>query len=181
MMVDERKRLLPPRLDDQEVDAPFTCCFPRTSNKTLGKASILLALSLERIAFYSLTGNLILFLNGTEYQWDSYYAAIASYVFLGISSMCYCLGGIFADVKIGRFKAILCAFVIYLLGYAVFTVISQKDIMHQIINKQEALGHGLVYVALAVVGLGTGLFKANIAPFGIDQVVSYGQIYKHQK
>ena len=171
-MVDERKRLLPPRLDDQEVDAPFTCCLPRTRNKTLGKATILLTLSLERIAFYSLTGNLILFLNGTSYGWDSYKAAIASYVFLGISSMCYFVGGMLADIKLGRFKAIFIAIIIYLLGYSCFTAISHKDVMGKILknNSPDTLCVAVVYIALTVIGIGTGLFKANIAPFGVDQV-----------
>lgn len=180
-MVDERKRLLPPRLDDQEEEAPFTCCLPRINNRTVGKATILFTLALERVAFYSLSGNLILFLNGTDYGWVSYQAVNASYVFLGISSMFYFLGGILADIKLGRFKTILIALVVYLVGYTFFPVISQQDIMTKIVhnstgfcgsspNSDKQSCVATIYVALVVVAVGTGVFKANIAPFGADQV-----------
>ena len=191
-MVDERKRLLPPRLDDQEVEPPFTCCLPRVNNRTVGKTSILITLALERIAFYSLSGNLVLFLNGTSYSWTSYQAVNASYVFLGISYMSVFLGGILADIKLGRFKVIFLAFIIYLIGYVFFPVISQRDVMNTIMNKTEGFCdpktnskdgntesgtpcNALIYTALVVVGIGTGIFKANIAPFGADQVskISY--------
>ena len=183
-MVDERKRLLPPLLDDQEVEPPFTCCLPRINNRTVGKTSILITLALERIAFYSLSGNLILFLNGTSYSWTSYEAVNASYVFLGISYMSVFLGGILADIKFGRFKVIFIAFIIYLLGYVFFPVISQTGVMGNILNT-TGKGTGfcntesgtpciaLIYIALVVVGIGTGIFKANIAPFGADQVLPF--------
>ena len=188
-MVDERKRLLPPRLDDQEVDPPFSCCLPRINNRTVGKTSILITLALERIAFYSLSGNLILFLNGTDYGWTSYQAVNASYVFLGISYMSVFLGGILADIKFGRFKIIFIALIIYMLGYAFFPVISQHNIMKNIVKNNTGFCHSkvgnsesdtpcdaLVYIALVIVGIGTGIFKANIAPFGADQVLYMIQI-----
>lgn len=179
-MVDERKRLLPPRLDDQEADAPFTCCLPRINNRTVGKTAILITLALERVAFYSLSGNLILFLNGTDYNWVSYSAVNASYFFLGMTCIFYFIGGILADIRLGRFKAIFIGLIIYLIGYMFFPVISQKDLMHRIVRNDTGLCSSssdlrdscaaTIYIALLVIGVGSGIFKANIAPFGADQL-----------
>jgi len=187
-MVDERKRLLPPRIDNSEEDNPCSaccrcsCCFVRTNNKRCSKAAVLITVALERLAFYSLSGNLVLFLNGTRYNWSSMEAANASFVFLGIACIFYFIGGITADVKCGRFKMIIIAFCVYIIGYSFFPVISNDDIINKLSNNKTHFqcslsnndGHYVcpffIYLALVVVAMGTGLLRANIAPFGADQV-----------
>lgn len=181
-MVDERKRLLPPRLDDTEEDAPCSCCpTTRYRNKFLSKATVLAAVAFERLAFYSISGNLILFLNGTQYSWSSLYALDASFYFLGIACIFYFFGGILADIMFGRFRVIFAAFIIYIVGYAIFPVLSNANIANTLTNssymncsagnsKPAAGCTALIFVGLTIVGAGTGMLRANIAPFGADQV-----------
>ena len=186
-MVDERKRLIPPRHDDMDEEAPCSCfVFPRYSNKILAKATILSTVAFERLAFYSISGNLILFLNGTKYNWSSLYALDASFFFLGFACISYFLGGIIADIRFGRFRVIVAAFIIYLLGYILFPVLSNDKIQRELLNtsslncisKNTTLATDtltnecsvIVFVALAIVGIGTGMLRANMAPFGADQV-----------
>lgn len=184
-MVDERRRLLPPRLDHTEEDAPCLCCFGgrRCNNKTFAKGTVLATVAFERLAFYSISGNLVLFLNGTMYagghNWSSYNALKASFFFSGFACIFYFLGGIIADVKFGRFRVIIAAFIIYLTGYLLFPGLSNPSILKTTNDtliycdgskKCAAAAPYLVYIALAIVGAGTGILKANIAPFGADQL-----------
>lgn len=181
-MVDERKRLLPPLLSDAEEDAPCLCCnYPQCGNKRQAKFSVLATVAFERLAFYSISGNLILFLNGTAHDWSAYSAIDATYYFLGIACIFYFLGGILADIKFGRFRVIIASFIIYLIGYTLFPILAKPiDLSHQ--NGTQSLCssedggvsfcYALVFVSLTIIGAGTGMLRANIAPFGADQVCS---------
>jgi hypothetical protein len=44
---------------------------------------ILLSAGFERLAFYSLAGNLVLFLTSDNIQWSSSHSVIVSFIFLG--------------------------------------------------------------------------------------------------
>jgi hypothetical protein len=59
---------------------------------------------LERLAFYSLAGNLVLFLNIVPYEWESVNSMYALLYFFGISYLMSFLGGLLADTLLGRFK-----------------------------------------------------------------------------
>ncbi|WAR02042.1 S15A4-like protein [Mya arenaria] len=185
-MVDERKRLLPPRIGSSEEDPPCgcsECCIPfRIENRTCSKTAVLITVALERLAFYSISGNLILFLNGTKYNWSSYAAMNASYIFLGVACIFYFIGGIAADIKFGRFKVIVFAFAVYTIGYAFFPVMSNKQIINKLstnatefqcnidaMDKEKYYCPAVLYLALVIVAMGTGMLRANIAPFGADQ------------
>ncbi|XP_052802379.1 solute carrier family 15 member 4-like [Mya arenaria] len=186
-MVDERKRLLPPRIGSSEEDPPCgcsECCIPfRIENRTCSKTAVLITVALERLAFYSISGNLILFLNGTKYNWSSYAAMNASYIFLGVACIFYFIGGIAADIKFGRFKVIVFAFAVYTIGYAFFPVMSNKQIINKLstnatefqcnidaMDKEKYYCPAVLYLALVIVAMGTGMLRANIAPFGADQL-----------
>lgn len=185
-MVDERRRLLPPRLDDTEEEAPCSCCqTPRYHNSLFAKATVLATVAFERLAFYSISGNLILFLNGTKYNWSSFYALDASFFFLGIACIFYFFGGVLADFKFGRFRIILTAFIIYIVGYTTFPVLSNPDVVSKLVNSSymnctagdttPSEGcQALIFVGLTIVGVGTGMLRANIAPFGADQLKGEG-------
>ena len=161
-------------------------------------AAILLALVFERIAFYGLVGNLVLFLNKDPYRWESYHAIDASLYFFGLSFVMSLIGGWLADAVLGRFKALLISFLIYGAGYVILPFLTQKTThfhgfvttnlsipsICKLINDTDAHdGDGdkdpfdercawLIYIALTIIGIGTGSVKANIAPFGCDQVSS---------
>jgi dipeptide/tripeptide permease len=61
---------------------------PKTDNRTqfqkrLAVWLILFAVALERFAFYSLAGNLVLFLTSDAIQWTSLHSVTASFIFFG--------------------------------------------------------------------------------------------------
>jgi dipeptide/tripeptide permease len=59
---------------------------------------ILLSAGFERLAFYSLAGNLVLFLTSDLIQWSSTNSVIVSFIFLGTKK----------DLKLNAFYNILC-------------------------------------------------------------------------
>ncbi|KAL3856879.1 hypothetical protein ACJMK2_011587 [Sinanodonta woodiana] len=185
-MVDERKRLIPLRNDIQEEEnVPFCCC-PRIKNRKIAQATVLLTVALERFAFYSLSGNLVLFLTIPSLGWGSYNAINASLYFLGISFITCLFGGWLADAFTGRLRAILLAFAVYLVGYVLFLLLSDSNFYHgnrsticsRNVSQTNKNGNSLpdencawqVYITLTIIAVGTGVVKANLAPFGADQV-----------
>ena len=181
-MVDERRRLLPRGInhEDDFENPPCLCCFQRSESetRTWPKITVLIAVALERLAFYSISGNLILFLNGTNYLWSSADAMVASFFFLGISCLFYFIGGLIADMKCGRYRVICVGFFIYIIGYSLFPMFSYLEgewnsnttNFHCDSSDKENKCTGFIYPALTVVAIGTGVVRANIAPFGADQV-----------
>ncbi|XP_064620190.1 solute carrier family 15 member 4-like [Lineus longissimus] len=88
----------------------------RTTKQWAG-AAILGTVTLERIAFYGVTGNLVLFLNKDPFSWMSYNASNALFVFMGLSFVLCLFEGWLADAFLGRFKTIFIFFFVYLGGY----------------------------------------------------------------
>lgn len=117
--MDERRSLLSARRHDAE-HRPGNACKVKVA-----QGAILLTVALERLAFYSLTGNLVLFLNSGPFNWRSYNALYCTFVFLGISYVLSFVGGIIADTLLGKFKTLLLSFVIYLVGYVFLPVITK--------------------------------------------------------
>ncbi|XP_046340255.2 solute carrier family 15 member 4-like [Haliotis rufescens] len=202
-MSDERRALLPRRNEELSLGPTRT----RNSLWSVRSAcgAILLSVVLERLAFYALAGNLVLFLNSQPFTWESYHAMNASFYFLGLSFVTSLFGGWLADSVFGRFKAIIVALVIYIVGYAFMPLLSPKDdskslylpdvcrihnvtpISHRIHTHDFDLSDSndknpfdekcawLIFIVLTVIAVGNGSFKANIAPFGADQVNQEGQ------
>ncbi len=169
--------------------------------------SILLTETFERIAFYGIIGNLVMLLNSEPFDWASYNAANALFVFTGLSYTTALFGGWIADSLLGRFKTITIAFVLYIGGYIFFPLLypfpdihanvtgmppkwcSSAASQHNNSHNNSHPGFSMmtlppthvpesdhmtcqwgVYLALTILGIGNGAVKANIAPFGADQV-----------
>jgi len=82
------------------------------------------------------------------------------------SKRCYVtplLGAYIADTYWGRYKTVSFAILIALIGHIILIVSAVPGV----IEKQSAIG--AFVVALIVMGLGTGLFKANISPLVAEQ------------
>ncbi|CAG5122873.1 unnamed protein product [Candidula unifasciata] len=160
--------------------------------------SILIAVVFERLTYYGLTGNLVLFLNEAPFNWESYHAVSASFLFFGVTYIMSLLGGWISDSLLGRFKTILLAYGIYLCGYVVLPFIavnydSQMNIELPSIcpstNSSAVTNNtsdppetifgepcaGLIIGALTIVAMATGILKANICPFGADQLLQASQ------
>lgn len=78
----------------------------------------------ERFAYYGIICNYILFLNKLPLDWASYNASALLLIFLGITFMSSLIGGWLADSLIGKYLTILISYVIYIIGYSIFPLIS---------------------------------------------------------
>ena len=163
------------------------------------EGAILVTITLERLAFYSLAGNLVLFLNIVPYEWDSVNSMYALLYFFGISYLMSFFGGLLADTLLGRFKTLLLSLLIYVIGYA-FLLFLPGELVNKGTSKEHEIppkicGHsanssstnvtlkliydkspfyeecsGLIFGVLTLIAIGSGQFRSNIAPFGADQV-----------
>ena len=78
----------------------------------------------ERFAYYGIICNYVLFLNRFPLDWTSYNASALLLIFLGITYMSSLLGGWLADSFIGKYLTILISYIIYIIGYSIFPLVS---------------------------------------------------------
>ncbi|XP_072000471.1 solute carrier family 15 member 4 [Engystomops pustulosus] len=170
------------------------------SGRRLACAAVLVSEMLERVAFYGITSNLVLFLNGPVYSWEGTQATQALLLFMGITYLVSPFAGWLADALIGRFCTILLSMVLYLVGMLFFPLIVYPNTRDEFCGaipmslvenctSPNATSNGSsvqcleqphrycatsVFIGLVVVALGVGAVKANITPFGADQVKDRG-------
>ena len=112
----------------------------------------------ERLAYYGVGGNLVLFFQTRL----SYSNATADVNYSAWSGMCYVtplLGGYIADSYLGRYNTIIIFASIYVVGLTMITISAVPGYTYV----------GLVMVALYVIALGTGGIKPNVCTLGADQ------------
>lgn len=146
---------------------------------------ILIVLTLERLAYYALATNFFLFLNKGPWDgplaWDSLDAMNAVFVLAGVSYMSALLGGYISDAWLGRFKTMVCGFLLYISGYILLTLMAVDRLPRIICGERSFLSEShnstpnapcktAVYISVTIVGLGVGIVKSNIAPFGAEQL-----------
>ena len=88
--------------------------------------------------------------------------------------------GWLADAHLGRYNTIYGSALLYVVGTLLLAAVSMKDEMLQKLFHRNDIGHNetmrLVYfaIALLMIAFGTGGIKANVSPFGADQVQKDG-------
>ena len=157
---------------------------------------LLVVITLERFAFYGIVCNYVLYLNKYPLKWESYNASTMLLVFFGISYMTSVLGGWIADSLLGKYITICISFVMYIIGYAAFPLLSwhrhslpefcvasvpsnnltiatePSAFMRSIIQESCST---VVILSAILTGIAVGFTNANLGTFGADQVISRGQ------
>jgi POT family proton-dependent oligopeptide transporter len=104
----------------------------------------------ERFGFYTMVAIMVLFLQA-KYGFNAGTASQIYGIFLFFVYFFPLLGGLVADKLLGYGKTISTGLVVMFIGYLLLAVPTKMD-----------AGLPLVFAALAVIALGTGLFKGNL-------------------
>ncbi|XP_076460129.1 solute carrier family 15 member 4-like [Babylonia areolata] len=139
-------------------------------------ACILVTEMCERLSYYSVVANLILFCTSVL-KYSSNDAATISLVFSGTTYLTPIIGGYIADAHIGRFNAIYGSALIYFAGLFLLPC-AALDFQQFFGDDKYVLNVGwrrvFFLAGLALVAVGTGGIKANVGPFGAHQVEDVG-------
>ena len=126
---------------------------------------IILIVILERITFYGLIANLLPFLIN-RIGLDQSASIAVVFTFTGLAWLMSTIGGIIADSYSGRYNAVYGSLLIYIVGVgmvlaaAVFSELKLRESFYQ----------PLTFVALIIISVGEGAYKANVTAFGGDQL-----------
>ncbi len=112
----------------------------------------------ERFGFYTMLSIFVLYL-GENFHWDTAQVTNVYGIFLAAVYFTPIVGGWIADNYLGYSKTIISGAVVLALGYFLMAVPTKSPT--------------LLFVALGIVAIGNGLFKANIS-------VLVGNLYSHK-
>uniref|UniRef100_A0A0E0M5H7 Major facilitator superfamily (MFS) profile domain-containing protein n=1 Tax=Oryza punctata TaxID=4537 RepID=A0A0E0M5H7_ORYPU len=117
---------------------------------------------LERIGFYGVQGNLMLYLTGPMAM-STAAAATAANAWGGTVLVLTLVGGLAADSRLGRYRAVLVGSVLYLVSLGMLTVSSMAT------SPSSAGVVAFFYAALYLLALGQGFHTPCTEAFGADQ------------
>ncbi|KAF5927365.1 hypothetical protein HPG69_018965 [Diceros bicornis minor] len=157
-------------------------------------AAVLLVEMLERAAFFGVSGNLVLYLNSTNFQWAGEQASRAALVFLGASYLLAPVGGWLADVYLGRRRAIVLSLLLYLVASSLLPITAFPDGRSSFCGEMPvsplspacpspgcprasptAYCAPTLYVGLLLLALAASSVRSNLTSFGADQVMDLGR------
>ncbi|XP_006110383.2 solute carrier family 15 member 3 [Pelodiscus sinensis] len=187
---EERQPLL------QQERAPAGGLWAAFEGRKAACAAVLLVEILERAAFFGIVSNLVLYLNSSNFNWGGSQASRATLLFLGASYLLSPVGGWLADVYLGRYWTIVLSFLLYVASACLLPATASSDgrlffcgemptydLQKSCQNQsgqcqQSAPGQycaPLMYTGLLLLALGISSVKANLTPFGADQVTDRGR------
>jgi len=153
--------------------------FTGRRQKLLVTLCILVTELCERLTFYGLTANLVLFCS-SELDLEPPWPSTINYLFQGTCYLIPLFAGWLADAYMGRYNTIYGSSLLYVVGTLLLAAVSMRDPMLKKLFHHNNIGHDknmrLVYfvMALVMIAFGTGGIKANVSPFGADQVEKDG-------
>uniref|UniRef100_A0A0B7AD16 Major facilitator superfamily (MFS) profile domain-containing protein n=1 Tax=Arion vulgaris TaxID=1028688 RepID=A0A0B7AD16_9EUPU len=142
--------------------------------KLLVTLCILITEMCERLTYYSISAGILLFCT-SKLNYAETDATTINQVFAGIAYIIPIAGGFIADTFAGRFKTIMFASMLYIIGTL---LIPASAVAYETWGweplKTDAK-KGIFMTGLLLVAIGTGGIKANVGPFGAEQVESMGK------
>ncbi|XP_072051178.1 solute carrier family 15 member 4-like [Amphiura filiformis] len=126
----------------------------------------------ERLTYFSIAGNLVLYCTSTLHL-TSQTAATISLVFSGTAYFVPLFGGWLADSVAGKFNTIYGSLLIYVIGATLLPVISID--FGSGYKLSDSAKQGYYMFALITIAIGTGGIKANVGPFGAQQLDDLGE------
>lgn len=151
-----------------------------TKDKLLVVICILLCELCERLTYYSCVANLVLYCT-SRLEMLSSSATTVSLIFSGTVFIIPVIGGFVADAIAGKYNTILGSGLIYLLGLFLLPA-SAIDYSKWFPTDDEGASYDMnvetrryfFFFGLVFIAIGTGGIKANVGPFGAQQVSNLG-------
>ncbi|XP_024012361.1 protein NRT1/ PTR FAMILY 5.14 [Eutrema salsugineum] len=126
----------------------------------------------ERFAYYGIASNLISYLTGPLGQSTAVAAANVN-AWSGISCLLPIIGAFFADAFLGRYRTIIIASLIYILGMALLTfsalLVPLTSENTEVASSHSSLLNVLFFFSLYLVAIGQSGHKPCVQAFGADQ------------
>ncbi|XP_031486179.1 protein NRT1/ PTR FAMILY 5.6-like [Nymphaea colorata] len=136
----------------------------------------------ERLSYYGIASNLIIYLNKVLHQ-DLKTAAKNVNDWVGVTTVVPLVGGFLADAYVGRFWMVLISSIVYLLGLSLLTLSELVPSLKPPPCSSSTSGSSAYYtctkslrthklaffLALYLISLGTGGHKPSLESFGADQ------------
>ncbi|CAG2246363.1 PHT [Mytilus edulis] len=146
-----------------------------TRKRLLIVGSVLMTELCERLTYYSVVANLILFCTSTL-DISSTDAARINLVFSGSVFIIPIFGGYIADAFTGKYNAIFGSGLIYVIGLVLLpaSAVDYKAWFGNHNDISTETRRGFFISSLVLIAIGTGGIKANVGPFGAQQVENLG-------
>ena len=155
------QRHLPSQVPAQNSFFPLVC--------------VLLTVVLERLVFYGIVANLLIFLINETHFTQSVSVGIV-FIFTGMSCLMSTVGGTVGDSYSGRYNAVWGSLLVYIVGIgmilssAVFSYCSNHTKPEEKKKEYHRIAHVFCLVSLFIISTGEGAYKANVTAFGGDQL-----------
>ncbi|GFR60369.1 solute carrier family 15 member 4-like [Elysia marginata] len=128
----------------------------------------------ERLAYYSIMAGLVLYCT-SNLDIDQATATTLNQVFSGFVYLVPVIGGFLADSYLGRYRSIYISCIFYIAGVVLVPASAVNFSTWGWTAADTNERRAMFFAGLVLVGLGTGGIKANVGPFGAEQVEIRGK------
>ena len=153
-----QRRHLPSQLPAQNSFLPLVC--------------VLLTVVLERITYYGILANLLIFLIN-EIEFTPSLSVGIVFGFTGLAWLMSTIGGIVGDSYTGRYNAVWGSLLVYIVGVGMIffsAFIAEPSNKFYVNSNKLFIPSLLALLSLLIISIGEGAYKANVTAFGGDQL-----------